>query len=661
MEASCKDLEKVLVGSDPERFFQVDSELPPQEKETLIDFLRQNVDVFAWDAYEAPRVDPDFICHHLNVSLAVTPKKQPPWRPSKEHADAVREEVTKLKKAGAIKELKEYLTRPPIMSSLEADEMLFAYIAVAPYVVSLVLIREDNSTQRLVYYISKSLHEVEIRYLLLKKAVLAIIQATRKLPHYFLAHTVVVLTQLPLRSILRSADYTGRIAKWGTILGVFDIRYMPRTAVKGQVLADLVAEFAEPTPEGGGGTLNPDGKLISAISQQEPNWWKAYIDGTTNQRGSGVGLVLVSPEGITIEKSLRLDFSAMNNETEYEALLEGMSMIQKLGGKSVNMFSDSRLVVGQVNRELEARDERMQEYLVQVKRLWAHFYHFNLVHVSRSGNTHADSLATLVTFSAQPLPQVILVEDLYCPMMARTNSVRVHSIRAGPSWIDPLVQFLKHNTLPEDKNEANKIRRKASRFWLSEDSKLYRRSFSGPYLLCVHPDATELILEELHEGICGSHMGGRSLSHRAITQGYWWSSMQKEAQEFWGLDILGPFPKAAGNKRFLLVGTDYFTKWVKAEPLANIRDIDAKKFVRKNIITRFGIPHTLISDNGLQFDSKAFRRYCSELGIANRYSTPAYPQGNGQAEAINKTIVNGLKKRLDNVKGRWVEELPHVL
>ena len=93
------------MGSDPERFFQVGSELPPQEKETLIDFLRQNVDVFAWDAYEAPRVDPDFICHHLNVSSTVTPKKQPPRQPSKEHADAVKEEVIKLKKAGAIKEV----------------------------------------------------------------------------------------------------------------------------------------------------------------------------------------------------------------------------------------------------------------------------------------------------------------------------------------------------------------------------------------------------------------------------------------------------------------------------------------------------------------------------------------------------------------------------
>ena len=80
-----------------------------------------------------------------------------------------------------------------------------------------------------------------------------------------------------------------------------------------------------------------------------------------------------------------------------------------------------------------------------------------------------------------------------------------------------------------------------------------------------------------------------------------------------------------GNKRFLLVGTDYFTKLVEDEPLANIRDVDARKFIWKNIVTRFGVPHALILDNGLQFDSKAFRRYCSELGITNRYSTPAYP------------------------------------
>ena len=99
----------------------------------------------------------------------------------------------------------------------------------------------------------------------------------------------------------------------------------------------------------------------------------------------------------------------------------------------------------------------------------------------------------------------------------------------------------------------------------------------------------------------------------------------------------------------------------EAEALVNIRDVDVQKFVWKNIVTRFRVPNVLISDNGLQFDSRAFRDFCRDLGIMNRYSTPAYPQSNGQAEAVNKTILSGLKRRLDSAKGNWVEELPNVL
>ena len=126
-----------------------------------------------------------------------------------------------------------------------------------------------------------------------------------------------------------------------------------------------------------------------------------------------MGLVLVSPERITIQKSLRLNFSATNNETKYEALLIGMMMVQKMGGKVVGFFSDSKLVVGQVRGDLEARDSRMQEYLCQIRSIQEKFEVFDLSHILRSGNTHADSLATLATSSAQDLPQVVLVEDLY--------------------------------------------------------------------------------------------------------------------------------------------------------------------------------------------------------------------------------------------------------
>ena len=247
---------------------------------------------------------------------------------------------------------------------------------------------------------SKSLHEAEVRYLPLEKAILAIVLGTRKLPHYFQAHTVVVLTQLPLKTILRSADYTGRIAKWGTILGVFNIKYIPRTSVKGQILADLVAEFTESKIEELLSKGNMNEKLVGTISQYCLPTWEVHVDGASNQKSSGVGLVLMSPEKVVIEKSLRLDFPTTNNETEYEALLEGMAMVQRMGGKFIKLFSDSRLIVDQVRGEFETKDERMQGYLSQVKSMQSKFDSFDLLHVPKSGNAHADSLAMLATFSA---------------------------------------------------------------------------------------------------------------------------------------------------------------------------------------------------------------------------------------------------------------------
>ena len=126
------------------------------------------------------------------------------------------------------------------------------------------------------------------------------------------------------------------------------------TSIKGQVLADLVAEFAKSPEEVEMGDESVEGRLVGVASIQGLQPWELYVDGAANQRGSGVGLVLVSPEKITIEKSFRLNFSATNNEAEYEVLLKGMQMVQKLGGKAVRAFSDLKLVVGQVRGDLEA-------------------------------------------------------------------------------------------------------------------------------------------------------------------------------------------------------------------------------------------------------------------------------------------------------------------
>ena len=190
------------------------------------------------------------------------------------------------------------------MSKPEVDEVLFAYIAVVSHAVSLVLVRVDSGLQRLVNYVSKLLHEAEVRYLPLEKAILTVVHVTRMFPHYFQSHIIVVLAQLLLRSLLRSADYIGRIAKWGTILGAFDIKYMPRTSIKGQILANLMAEFAKFPLEERMEKQDMDGKSVRLVSLQEPLSWRVYVDGAVNHRGFGVGLVLISPDRIIIEKSL---------------------------------------------------------------------------------------------------------------------------------------------------------------------------------------------------------------------------------------------------------------------------------------------------------------------------------------------------------------------
>ena len=193
------------------------------------------------------------------------------------------------------------------------------------------------------------------------------------------------------------------------------------------------------------------------------------------------------------------------------------------------------------------------------------------------------------------------------------------------------------------------------------------------------------MLAELHEGICGNHPGRRTLAHRAHTQGYYWPTMKSDAADYvkkcdpcqrmspilkspvqdlvsissprsfsqWGIDIMGPLPPAPAQKKLLLVTTDYFSKWIEADAFASIKDRDVNRFIWKNIVCQFGIPRSIVSDNGPQFDSWVCRDFFQELKIKNLYSTPRYPQSNGQSKASNKTLLTTLKKRLDSAKGKW--------
>ena len=174
----------------------------------------------------------------------------------------------------------------------------------------------------------------------------------------------------------------------------------------------------------------------------------------------------------------------------------------------------------------------MQGYLAKVQNAQAQFKGFILKQILRGQNSHADSLAMLATLLESSLPWVVIIEKMDSSSLTRAPLVGVCNLHVGLSWIDPIVNFLKQRLLPKDKCEVEKVHRSAFFYWLSEEKKLYKRFYLGPYLLCVHLEAMEPLLEDLHEDIYRSHTGGRSLAHRALTQGYWWPSMQKTSQDY---------------------------------------------------------------------------------------------------------------------------------
>ncbi|KAL5576842.1 hypothetical protein UlMin_018541 [Ulmus minor] len=174
----------------------------------------------------------------------------------------------------------------------------------------------------------------------------------------------------------------------------------------------------------------------------------------------------------------------------------------------------------------------------------------------------------------------------------------------------PIIRYLIAGELPIDKNKARKLRRRSAHYAYKYEQ-LYKRGYSVPLLKCITPERGLYVMQEIHEGVC--------------------------------------------------IAIDYYTKWVEAEPLQEITKARTTGFIWRNIICRFGIPHSLVSDNGTQFDSAGLKKLCLDLGIHKHFSSVAHPQSNGQVEAVNKTIKNNLERKLNGAKGAWVDELPRVL
>ena len=413
--------------------------------------------------------------------------------------------------------LKPYLSSPPILVSPIEGELLTLYLTVSNFSTSAVLVRDKERVQHPVYYCSRALRGAEERYPRMEKLSLALVTAARKLCPYFQAHTMEVPTEYPMKQVLHKPETSGRLMKWAIELSEFDIRYKPKTAIKGQILADFVMEFTSAEP------------AEKAQTETNPSIWKLSVDGSSNAQGSGAGLILTSPEGIDIEYALRFGFRTSNKEAEYEAVIAGLNLAHSLEVNQLEVYSDSQLVVRQIEDTYEAKSGRMILYLRKVRDLLKKFVLVQVKHVPRAENSRADALAKLATASQENLSRSTLVEYLAEPSIDLCDVV-VALVESEPSWMDPIWDYIIDGSLPDDPKEAAKIRARYARFTNHKGS-LYKRGFFTPILKCIAGKDTECVLREVHKGICGNHIGARALAGKVLRQGYYWPTILKDATD----------------------------------------------------------------------------------------------------------------------------------
>jgi hypothetical protein len=241
----------------------------------------------------------------------------------------------------ALARLKDFLSKPPVLTAPRKKEQLLLYLAATTHVVSSVIVverQEDGHAypvQRLVYFVSEDLSESKACYQPIQKPLYAVLITSRKLRHYFLEYSISIVTDYPLGDILRNQDATGRISKWAVELGALNIDFKPRTTIKSQALVDFMAEWREnqlPTPT------------------ERPEHWVMYFDGSLKLEGARAGVLLISPTAEQLKYVLQIFWKVSNNEAEYEALLHGLRLAASLGIKRLLVYDDSAVVINQVNK-----------------------------------------------------------------------------------------------------------------------------------------------------------------------------------------------------------------------------------------------------------------------------------------------------------------------
>ncbi|XP_012844975.1 PREDICTED: uncharacterized protein LOC105965010 [Erythranthe guttata] len=521
--------------------------------------------------------------------------------------------------------LKQVLSKLPSLSPPEEGETLCMYLAAGSESISSVLFREKDKRQLPVYYVSKILQGAELRYPEVEKVGLALITTARRLRPYFLSHTIIVRTSYPLRQTLGNAEASGRMVKWAVELGQYNIEYEPRTAIKGQALP-----------------------------------WEVYVDGSSTNQGAGAGVLLIKPNKEEFHFAIKFNVRASNNEAEYEALAQGLEIAQKMGIKKAKVHSDSQLVVQQLAGEYEIKEVRMEAYVKVIKTYVESFEECEIIQIPRESNTQADFLSKIGSSSVDCSERNITILSANGRFLGSNGEKLVARVEDQEDWRTPIITYLKGNTI-SDRRTRERMEYKARHFYLIGET-LFKRLYSHVDARCLGSSEDEYVLKEVHEGWCSNHEGARTIVQKLLRAGYYWPTIKMEATQYvrrcpncqahaivarqpgepmkiisspcpfaqWGIDLVGPFTMAIRRKKYLIVAVDYFTKWVEAEALSRITEDEITE-------------------------------WCTEMKVAQRFTSVAHPQANGQVEVINRILVDGIKKRMEKAGGSWVEELDSVL
>ncbi|XP_016164614.1 uncharacterized protein LOC107607148 [Arachis ipaensis] len=528
----------------------------------------------------------------------------------------------------AFTELKTILSSPPVLQRPDVGKPLYLYLSVSNHSISSALVLETEKAQQPVYFVSRVMQSTEQRYPKIEQLALALVTTTRRLRHYFQSYTVIVRTNQPLRQILTKPELAGRLTKWSIELSEFDIQFQPRSALKAQILADFISELT---------------------SDVHNKCWELHVDGASSKGGSGAGIILKEGDTVVAEQSLQFHFPANNNQAEYEALIARLKLALNLQVQSLTAHCDSLLVVQQIQGEYQVNDPLLERYWLVAKDLISKFSSFIILHVHRDKNIRADVLSKLAATRSDTQTSALSQLTLKKPSI-ELLSISINHLH---DWRTPFLEYINTGTIPRDELNMQHFKRRAS-LYTNIGGELYRRGISQPLLKCLNTEEAREVMDEVHEGICGNHIGGRALAAKIVRTGYYWPTMKR--------DCITKVKKCDKCQKHEAIST-------KPAEVLHSREVAGLSIDGGLIFSahfqqrqdRFGIPKEIISDNGRHFTDNKLGSFLKKFNIQHHFSSVEHPQSNGQAETANRIILQAMKRKLDNAKGEWAELIPEIL